>query len=84
LEKNSQAHTQTQGELIFNPSVTIRNSLTDCFCIFIDPSRPIQIPAYRLHVPLNSRQTNDKTLTIFTDGSCTNNGKQNAKCSGGI
>ncbi|KAG2087607.1 uncharacterized protein F5147DRAFT_588027, partial [Suillus discolor] len=55
LEKNTQARTQPQGEILFNPSITIRNSLTDCFRIFVDSSRPIEIPAYRLCVPLNGR-----------------------------
>ncbi|KAG1797201.1 hypothetical protein EV424DRAFT_1299833, partial [Suillus variegatus] len=34
LEKNAQARTQPQGEILFNPSITIWNSLTDCFRIF--------------------------------------------------
>ncbi|KAG2050968.1 ribonuclease H-like protein [Suillus hirtellus] len=56
----------------------------DCLRIFVDPSRLIEIPAYRLHVPLSGRQTIDNTLTIFTDGFCINNGKYNTKCRGGI
>ncbi|KAG1728984.1 ribonuclease H-like protein [Suillus paluster] len=42
------------------------------------------MPAHRLQTPTRGRPTNDRKLTIYTDGSCTNNGKENAKCGGGI
>ncbi|KAG1835016.1 ribonuclease H-like domain-containing protein, partial [Suillus subalutaceus] len=84
LEKNVQARKQPLQEATFNPSITIKNSLSDGFCIFINPTRPIHIPAYCLHAPQNGQRTQNDPLTIFTDGSCMNNGKQDAKCRGGI
>ncbi|KAG1846174.1 hypothetical protein C8R48DRAFT_664350 [Suillus tomentosus] len=76
--------TRQRGEIIFDPSVTSKNHLSECFRIFTDPDRLIQIPAYRLRAPRTGRNTTHEQVTVFTDGSCTNNGKQNATCGGGI
>ncbi|KAG1829528.1 hypothetical protein DFJ58DRAFT_611657, partial [Suillus subalutaceus] len=84
LEKNARARKQPQGEVLFDPAITARDNLSDCFRIFTLPSRSLQIPAYRLRIPAANRQTTNEVLTIFTDGSCINNGKYNAKCGGGI
>ncbi|KAG1805131.1 hypothetical protein EV424DRAFT_1265686, partial [Suillus variegatus] len=51
LEKNVRARREQQGEITFNPSVTLKTDITDGFRIFVDPSRPINIPAYRLAPP---------------------------------
>ncbi|KAG2750377.1 hypothetical protein P692DRAFT_201711540 [Suillus brevipes Sb2] len=48
LEKNTQARKQPQTEVTFNPSITIKKDLSEGFSIFVDPMRPIPIPAYRL------------------------------------
>jgi ribonuclease HI len=50
----------------------------------MDPEQTIQIPAYRLHAPTVGRQTERREITIYTDGSCINNGKLNVKCGSGI
>ncbi|KAG2124642.1 uncharacterized protein EDB93DRAFT_1098407, partial [Suillus bovinus] len=36
-EKNYQTHQRRQGEILFDPTVTIRSSLSECFRIFLDP-----------------------------------------------
>ncbi|KAG1722168.1 uncharacterized protein EDB91DRAFT_1064017, partial [Suillus paluster] len=84
LEKNAQAMRQQQGEILFNPSVTEKNNLSECFHIFVDPEREIQLPAYRLKIPAMRRLMNNNKVVIYTDESCTNNGKENARCGGGI
>jgi len=38
-EKNHQAHKNKQGEILFDPTVTNRSCLSDCFRIFIDPKK---------------------------------------------
>ncbi|KAG2032910.1 hypothetical protein BDR03DRAFT_819995, partial [Suillus americanus] len=65
LEKNARARTQPQGEVLFDPTITARDNLSDCFHIFTLPSRPLQIPAYRLRIPAVNRQMNNEALTIF-------------------
>ncbi|KAG1717374.1 uncharacterized protein EDB91DRAFT_1038208, partial [Suillus paluster] len=51
LEKNVQTRRLPPQEITFNPSITIKNNLSDGFRIFINPTRPIHIPAYRLQAP---------------------------------
>ncbi|KAJ8587399.1 hypothetical protein M405DRAFT_703302, partial [Rhizopogon salebrosus TDB-379] len=82
-EKNSQAVANRRGDIIFDPTVTAKTSLSECFRIFTKTSL-IQSPAYRLQRPLTGRPTNDIPLTVYTDGSCIMNGKEDAKCGSGI
>lgn len=78
-EKNARANIGRGDEITFNPSVTTRTSLEDCFRIFptipasfLPASRPI--PQEPPHAP----------ITVYTDGSCENNGSTNAKSGAGI
>lgn len=74
----TQMRKQQHGEILFDPSLTSKNHLSECFRIFTNPDRLIQLPAYRLRTPRTGRNTARVPLTMYTDGSCTNNGKQNA------
>ena len=78
LEKNARANVANGDELIFNPSVTTRTNLSDCFRIFATKPIP-SLPALRL-----PRDGTIAPLTIFTDGSCLHNGQHNATCGAGI
>ncbi|KAG2069424.1 hypothetical protein BDR04DRAFT_934706, partial [Suillus decipiens] len=78
-EKNTQAHQSRNREILFDPTTTIRTSLKDCFRIFIDPKHNSLSPAHRLQNPTRGLNLINEKVTIFTDGSCTNNGKDNAK-----
>ena len=78
-EKNARAIIQRGDETIFNPSVTIRTSLEDCFRIFPSQGMPPQ-PALR-PIPQENRHP---PLTIYTDGSCEDNGSTTARCGAGI
>jgi ribonuclease HI len=75
---------QSDGEILFDPTAMAKNHLLECFHIFIDPDRVIQIPTYRLHTPITTRRAIEEPLMIYMDGSCTNNGKYNAICESGI
>ncbi|KAG2121045.1 uncharacterized protein F5147DRAFT_562557, partial [Suillus discolor] len=77
LEKNVRMQIQPNGEILFDPSIMTKNHISECFRIFTILDHLVQIPAYRLRTPRTQ-------LTVYTDGLCTNNGKQNAVCSGGI
>ncbi|KAG2748720.1 hypothetical protein P692DRAFT_20833944 [Suillus brevipes Sb2] len=50
-EKNTQAHESRDGEILFDPTTTIRTSLKECFRIFTDPEHKSQSPAHRLQNP---------------------------------
>ena len=69
--------------IIFNPSVTEKMNLADCFRIFTDPDRLSNTPAERQR---QARGINipEERITVYTDGSCIDNGKENAKAGAGI
>ncbi|KAG1820375.1 ribonuclease H-like protein [Suillus subaureus] len=75
---------QQDGEILFDPTVTAKTHISECFCIFVNTECLVQIPAYRLHAPGAGRGKETEPITIYTNGSCKNNGKYNATCSSGI
>ncbi|KAN0104009.1 hypothetical protein V8E52_011410, partial [Russula decolorans] len=79
--KNLQA--RYQNELItFDPSITTKNDLTECFRIFTNPNVPSKQPAKRRIDP--GANLRHQTVSVFTDGACLNNGKSNARSGSGI
>jgi ribonuclease HI len=74
---------QENTGIIFDPSITEKTSLADCFRVFTDPTKISNIPAER------QRQARgiaipEEEVTVYTDGSCTNNGKADAKAGAGV
>ena len=69
-------------EILFDPSITCKNSLAECFRIFTNPNKISKLSASRNF----TRQINlrHRGVTIYTDGACYNNGKLNARCGSGI
>ncbi|KAH9176241.1 hypothetical protein EDB89DRAFT_1846301 [Lactarius sanguifluus] len=85
LENNEQTSEDDEEEeqgTTFNPSVMVNTNLSDCFRIFTDPSKTTNIPATRQH-PRGITIPKEE-ITIYTDGSCFNNSKENARCGSGI
>ena len=84
-ERNKAASDDADDDqgIIFDPSVTEKSDLSDCFRIFVDPTKITNIPATRQPNP-RGIVFDDEEITIYTDGSCLNNGKLNARCGGGI
>ena len=78
LEKNARASVENGDELIFNPSVTTKNNLSDCFRVFAPKPTPALL---MLRPPPDS---NPAPLTMFTDGSCLHNGQHNAISRAGV
>ena len=78
-EKNARANLGRGDTILFNPSVTTRTSLEDCFRVFMDHP-PSNQPALRLNHPMDPQPT----LTVYTDGSCVNNGRQDARSGAGV
>ncbi|KAG1816751.1 uncharacterized protein BJ212DRAFT_1271189 [Suillus subaureus] len=73
-----------KGKITFDPSLTIRTCLLDCFRIFRNDKNTNSQPALRLEKPTRGLNLIDDKITIFTDRSCINNGKANAKCESSI
>ena len=80
-ERNIRAR-ENDGEITFDPSITSKNNLAECFRIFTEPDRITNIPAKRLQAH-GAVRSNQQT-TVYTDGACYNNGKANARCGCGV
>ncbi|KAH7917958.1 hypothetical protein BV22DRAFT_995068, partial [Leucogyrophana mollusca] len=83
-EKNAYAIAHRRGDITFDPTMTAKSSLTECFRIFADPTKLTQQPALRLQAPPHPRTRTTTPVTVYTDGSCLNNGKLDAACGSGI
>ena len=68
--------------ILFDPSITSKNTLADSFRIFTDAERISRNPARRQILDSSNRRHDP--IVVYTDGACYNNGKQNARCGGGI
>ena len=82
-ERNQQAAEDNEQGVIFDPSVMEKKDLSECFRVFMDPKKIRNIPAKR-HMCPNGISLDNEEITDYTDGSCLNNRKQNARCGGGI
>ena len=72
----------TNGEITLDPSITCKESLTECFRIFTDPERNLTHMAQRYkHRGPTPRC---REITIYTNSACMNNGKKNAHCRNGV
>jgi ribonuclease HI len=73
---------ENNGDITFDPSITCKEDLAECFRVFTNPDRIMNIAATRF----NDHRTNliRQEVTIYTDGACLNNGKANARCGSGI
>ena len=81
-QKNIEAATEG-GDITFDPSVMVKTDLADCYRILVNPDKVSNIPAER-QPPSRGINLQDESLVMYTDGSCTNNGKLDAKGGGGI
>ena len=73
---------QHDGEITFDPSITCKDSLAECFRIFTNPDRISTHMAqrYRHRGPTPRCEV----ITVYTDGACINNSKKNARCGSGV
>jgi ribonuclease HI len=69
---------QRNEKITFDPTLTCKEDLSECFRIFVDPR----------HLSPNLAERNGRIgrnpvcqeCTVYTDGACLNNGKANATC----
>ncbi|KAF7367382.1 DNA polymerase epsilon catalytic subunit [Mycena sanguinolenta] len=82
-ENQNQADNQDDPDWIeFNPKVTVEGELTEAFRIFTQPEINPD-PVSRAPNMKPARHRGDK-ITVYTDGSATENGKENARAGTGI
>ena len=73
---------QTDGHIRFDPTITCKNSLAECFRIFTDPERISHIPARQHNT--NGANLCHREITLYTDGACNNNRKLNTRCGSSV
>ncbi|TFY79345.1 hypothetical protein EWM64_g4666 [Hericium alpestre] len=71
-------------KILFDPSVTCKTLLSECFRVFTDPALLTASPTTCLNAPQAGQNLLHEHLTMYTDGSCIYNGKANAKCGSGV
>ncbi|KAG2738780.1 hypothetical protein P692DRAFT_201730588, partial [Suillus brevipes Sb2] len=70
--------------ILFDPTTTIRSSIAEGFRIFTEQDKISLTPAHRLQNPTRGLNLLQDKITIYTNGSCLNSGKRNAKYGSGI
>jgi ribonuclease HI len=79
---NNRKARATDSKIRFDPTITCKSNLAECFRIFTNPDRISDAPARCDHtVRANHRH---QSVTVYTDGACINNGKLNARCGSSI
>ena len=81
-KEQNQTAKKENGSITFDPSITTKDDLSECFRVFTDPQRKTRHPAQRLQNNRADQRHNE--IQVYTDGSCMNNGKENARSGGGI
>jgi ribonuclease HI len=86
LTPSRKARNQTAREnneaVLFDPSITNKENLGECFRIFAKPEQISNLPARRYYTQgINLRH---REVTVYTDGACIRNGKLNAQCGSGV
>ena len=69
---------QIDGEITFDPSITCKESLAECFCVFTNPNRNSTHLARRYKHRGPTPRCEE--ITVYTDGTCMDNGRKNARC----
>lgn len=79
---NNEHAQQNNGVITFDPSITCKADLSECFRIFTNPDKVTNIPAKRLRA--HGIMLRDQQIEVYTDGACYDNGKANAQCGSGV
>ena len=76
-------NTKARNEaILFDPSITCKDELTECIRIFTDPNQISNTAAKRPEARETRLRLQERT--IYTDGACYNNGKDNARSGSGV
>ena len=81
-KNNNREARANDGKIRFDPSITCKRDLAECFRIFTNPNKISTLPAKCTYtVGVNHRH---QGITVYMDGACNNNGKLDARCGSGI
>ena len=80
-KRRNETARQRNEDILFDPTLTCKNSLAECFRIFTDPTKHTDLPARR---PRDGLIPRCREVTVYTDGACLNNGKTNARCGSSV
>jgi ribonuclease HI/exonuclease III len=83
LEKNRQSLANMEGTVLFDPSTTVKDSLDECFRVFVGPSNLEAEPACRVSRPARGLNLADERVTVTIESTCHNEGRPDAECVGG-
>jgi ribonuclease HI len=83
-EKNQNAIIENGEEITFDPTVTARGSLDECFRVLHKNQQLPLEPAHRISNPRREQGQQVDPIHIYTDGCCLRNGKLDATCGSGI
>lgn len=73
---------EENGTITFDPTITSKDDITECFRVFTNPQRLSTRPAQRMRA--NHTNNRHNTIEVYTDGARMNNSKDNARCKGGV
>ena len=73
---------ENNDKIMFDAEIACKTDITECFRIFTGPNKISQTPVRRRHA--QGLSLPNQTVTVYTDGACFNNGKENAQCGSGI
>ena len=80
--KNKETHWEEETKILFDPTITCKDRIAECFYIFTDPTKISMMPACcQLQ---RGRNITTQNMKAYTDGVCMNNQKLDAKCSSGV
>lgn len=79
--RNGDTHEEGQ-RILFDPTITCKEGIEECFRVFTNPDRISRLPASRR--PQIGANLDNIEMRVYTDGACMNNGKRNAKCGSGV
>jgi ribonuclease HI len=83
-EKNQNAIIENGEEITFDPTVTARGSLDECFRVLHKNQQLPLEPAHRISNPRREQGQQVDPIHIYMDGCCLRNGKLDATCGSGI
>jgi hypothetical protein len=69
------------SKVVFDPSVTTKDMLAECFRAFVGDAKPEETLVIQEQRGIS---LDKEHVTVYTDGLCSNNGKENAKCRSGV
>ena len=79
--RNGDARTEGSS-VLFDPTITCKDGIEECFRVFTDPERLSMNPASRR--AQRGTYLEHEEMRAYTDGSCSRNGKMDAKCGSGV